>query len=145
MEEQLQDLHDAAVIAYIKNAEDNPEEALEYVVAAGDLNPLTAADINARVEKGSLKIEHELMANFKHTPYQKFLSALSDELDKPLLSTGEDNAMQYEANYLNALMTAYPDVLERTMRSYQDELEEVGFLGDNWEDILENIIFPWSE
>jgi len=88
------------------------------------------------------------MENFKHKPYQMFLLALGDELGKPLLSTGEDSLMQYESNYLNALMMAHPDVLERTMHSYQEEMEGAGYfdgmLPDTLQYLIENLRFPWS-
>lgn len=58
----------------------------------------------------------------------------------------DDSLMQYESNYLAALMNAHPDLLEKTMLEFKEEYLNQN--GEHTSDIIQNIIekmrFPWG-
>jgi hypothetical protein len=92
---------------------------LEEIATNGETNPLSADQIYEFL-KTPAGVELLLVDRSSHKPYVLFLEILSDEMDKNLLS----DHMQFEANYLEALMDAHPGSLEAAKEVYQENFVE---------------------
>lgn len=138
--EQLANINEvwnSASDAYIINGFD-----LDEIAANTELNPLTFDDMY-EVLSVPADLETLMVDRSTYKPYVYFLSFLSESLDKNLLPTGSgQNYMQFEPNYMNALMVSYPSVLNEAKRSYQEDFADefmTDYGGDLFEEFLEKI------
>ena len=107
---------------------------LKEIAASGATNPLTADQIYEFLTAGAT-VEGLLMDRSAHKPYLLFLQKLGEKLDKNLLA----DPMQFEPNYIEALMVAHPDSLAAAKDAYREDfVQEV--LQDNASDILQEFL-----
>ena len=108
---------------------------LEDIAINGSTNPLIADQIYEFLTTGAA-VESVLMDRTTHEPYVLFLKELSDKLDNHELLS---DPMQFEPNYLEALMVAHPDSLSAAMNAYdRNHAEEV--IRNQASDILDYLV-----
>jgi hypothetical protein len=129
---RFDDVWNAAKDAYDFNNIDLMDLALN-----GQKNPLTIDDIYQQLAI-PVAVETALVDRSRYKPYTWFLEDLDEILGTKLSDNG--SYMQFEANYLDALMKTYPDVLEKTKDDYEYEFPTSDlddFQKDIWEEILQ--------
>ena len=112
---------------------------LDEVASNGNLNPLTFNDIYD-VLASPADVETLMSDRSSYRPYGYFLRLLGEELNKDLLPVGSAQGyMQFEPNYLNALMETHPLVLDEAKRTYQEDFP-AEFITDYGGDLFQEFV-----
>ena len=91
---------------------------LNSIAEKCERNPLPQEEADAAIA-GDFRIDQALVNNYNHTPYNVFLTVLGARWGRNLNELESNNYMQFESNYLKALMVAHPNELHEAMLIYQ--------------------------
>jgi RHS repeat-associated protein len=136
--EQLEDIDsvwNSAYAAYLDKDID-----LKKIAANGEINPLTYDDVYDFLDRPA-SVQILMMDRTSHKPHMLFLQVLGEQSGVDLLGIDEGSLMQYEPNYLNALMEAHPLALDVAKESYQESFADdvmSNYTADFLEELLDN-------
>ena len=112
---------------------------LDEIAAKGQLNPLSANQIYEFLEVGG-PIESPLMDRTAHRPYVLFLEIVGMKMNPGNSSYLVRDPMQFEPNYMAAMMVEHQDALEAAKLVYEEEHPIVDRMNNSSGDLIQYFV-----